>query len=141
MSLTISWLAALESVAVLFSHEVLLTMAQRRRLERVGRTVYATRREDWFEAASALSHFTTCLTTELVLLPPLFAFLVSSIAAVRHYNYASFVGDVCVESDASKREPPQPRPSFERPACAVQLGASSTGLDRSGQGVHLLPRC
>ena len=55
MSLTISWLAALESVAVLFPHEVLLAVAQRRCPERMGRTVYATLREDWFEAASALS--------------------------------------------------------------------------------------
>jgi len=141
MTLTISWLAALESVAVLFPHEVLLAVAQRRCPERMGRMVYATLREDWFEAASALSHFTTCLTTEPVLLAPLFAFLVSSVAAVRHYNHASFVGGVCVESDASKRKPPQARPTSERPACAEQLGASSTGPDRSWQGVHLLPRC
>ena len=48
-----SWLAALVTVAVLLSYEALLAVAQRRRPERIARTVHANLREDWFEAVSA----------------------------------------------------------------------------------------
>lgn len=53
MTLTMSWLAAVLTVAVLIAYEVSLAVAQHRRPERMARTVHANLREDWFEAVSA----------------------------------------------------------------------------------------
>ena len=53
MTLTMSWLAAVLTVAVLLAYEVSLAVAQHRRPERMARTVHANLREDWFEAVSA----------------------------------------------------------------------------------------
>ena len=53
MTLTISWLAALITLAVLLSYEVSLAVAQRRRPARMARTAHANLRKDWFEAVSA----------------------------------------------------------------------------------------
>jgi len=53
MNLATSWLAALVTVAVVLSYELSLAVAQRRRPERMARTVHANLREDWFEAVSA----------------------------------------------------------------------------------------
>ena len=48
-----SWLAALVTVALLLSYEVSLAVAQRRRPQRIARTMHANLRKDWFEAISA----------------------------------------------------------------------------------------
>lgn len=53
MNLTMNWLAALVTVAVLLIYEASLAVAQRRRPARMARTVHANLREDWFEAVSA----------------------------------------------------------------------------------------
>ena len=53
MTLTISWLAALMTLAVLLSYEVSLAVAQRRRPARMARTAHANLRKDWFEVVSA----------------------------------------------------------------------------------------
>ena len=53
MSFALSWLAALLTLAVLLAYETSLAMAQRRRPERMARTVHANLRQDWFEAVSA----------------------------------------------------------------------------------------
>lgn len=53
MTLTISWWAAVATVAGLLLYEASLAVAQRRRPERMARTVHANLREDWFEAVSA----------------------------------------------------------------------------------------
>lgn len=52
MTLTISWLTALTTLAVLLSYEVSLAVAQRRRPARMARTANANLRKDWFEAVS-----------------------------------------------------------------------------------------
>jgi len=52
MSLTLEWLAALTTVAVLVLYEASLAVAQRRRPERVARSVHAALREEWFAAVS-----------------------------------------------------------------------------------------
>lgn len=52
MTLTISWLAAFITLAVLLSYEVSLAVAQHRRPARMARTVHANLRKDWFEAVS-----------------------------------------------------------------------------------------
>ena len=53
MNLALSWITALLTLAVLLSYETSLAMAQRRRPERMARTVHANLRQDWFEAMSA----------------------------------------------------------------------------------------
>ena len=46
MNFALSWLAALLTVAVLLAYETSLAMAQRRRPERMARTVHANLRQD-----------------------------------------------------------------------------------------------
>ena len=46
------WLATLATVAVLLAYELVLTVAQRRRPERMARSAHAALREDWFIAVS-----------------------------------------------------------------------------------------
>lgn len=53
VNLTMSWFAALVTVAVLLAYEASLAVAQRRRPARMARTVHANLRQDWFEAISA----------------------------------------------------------------------------------------
>ena len=53
VNLTMNWLAALVTVAVLLAYEASLAVAQRRRPTRMARTVHANLRQDWFEAISA----------------------------------------------------------------------------------------
>jgi uncharacterized membrane protein len=48
----LAWLATLTTIAVLVAHEAVLTVAQRRRPERMARSAHATLREDWFTAVS-----------------------------------------------------------------------------------------
>jgi uncharacterized membrane protein len=50
---TLSWLACLATVAILVCYELVLTLAQRRRPDRLARTAHANLREEWFHAASA----------------------------------------------------------------------------------------
>ena len=52
MNFALSWLAALLTLAVLLAYETSLAVAQRRRPERMARTVHANLRQDWFEAVS-----------------------------------------------------------------------------------------
>ncbi|GAC1603676.1 MAG: hypothetical protein NVS3B2_08370 [Ramlibacter sp.] len=51
--MTLTWLAASVTVAVLLAYEVSLAVAQRQRPERMARTAHAQLREDWFDAVSA----------------------------------------------------------------------------------------
>lgn len=53
MNFTMSWLAAVVTVAVLLFYEASLAVAQRRRPDRMARTAHANLRKDWFEAVSA----------------------------------------------------------------------------------------
>ena len=53
MNLTMNWLGALITVAVLLAYEASLAVARRRRPARMARTVHANLRQDWFEAISA----------------------------------------------------------------------------------------
>ena len=53
MNLTLGWLAALLTVAVLLSYEASLAVAHHRRPARMARTAHANLRKDWFEAVSA----------------------------------------------------------------------------------------
>ena len=48
----LAWLATLATFAVLLVYEVVLTVAQRRRPERMARSAHAALREDWFIAVS-----------------------------------------------------------------------------------------
>ena len=52
MNELLAWLATLTSFAVLLAYEVVLTVAQRRRPERMARSAHAALREDWFIAVS-----------------------------------------------------------------------------------------
>ncbi len=52
MNDTLVWLATLATVALLFGHEAFVTLAQRRRPDRMARSAHATLREDWFTAVS-----------------------------------------------------------------------------------------
>ena len=54
MTSTLAWLATLATIAVLVAYEVVLTVAQRRRPERMARSAHAALREDWFTAVSQL---------------------------------------------------------------------------------------
>ena len=56
--------------------------------------------------AAAFALFTPLLAMELVLLALLFASMVCLVMAVRHYNHASFVGGIPVESDARRHWTP-----------------------------------
>ena len=48
----LAWLATLATIAVLLASEVVLTVAQRRRPERMARSAHAALRKDWFIAVS-----------------------------------------------------------------------------------------
>ena len=52
MNELLAWLATLATFAVLLAYEVVLTVAQRRRPERMARSAHAALREDWFIAVS-----------------------------------------------------------------------------------------
>ena len=52
MNELLAWLATLATFAVLLAYEVALTVAQRRRPERMARSAHAALREDWFIAVS-----------------------------------------------------------------------------------------
>lgn len=52
MTGTLAWLATLATIAVLVAYEVALTVAQRRRPERMARSAHAALREEWFTAVS-----------------------------------------------------------------------------------------
>ena len=52
MSITLAWLAALGTVAVLVMYELFLAITQRRHPERLARSVNVLVRQDWFEAIS-----------------------------------------------------------------------------------------
>ena len=52
MTSTMTWLAALATVAVLVGYEVALALAQRRSPERLARTAHATLRQEWFAEVS-----------------------------------------------------------------------------------------
>lgn len=49
----LTWLAALATVSVLVLYEAALAFTQRRRPERLARSIHATLREEWFAAVSA----------------------------------------------------------------------------------------
>jgi Protein of unknown function, DUF599 len=53
MTDTLTWVAALATVAVLAGYEVALLLAQRRAPQRFARTAHAGLRQEWFEAVSA----------------------------------------------------------------------------------------
>ncbi len=46
------WLATLTTVVLLFGHEAVVAVAQRRRPDRMARSAHAALREDWFSAVS-----------------------------------------------------------------------------------------
>lgn len=48
----LAWLATLVTIAVLVAYEAVLTVAQRRRPERMARSAHAALREEWFTAVS-----------------------------------------------------------------------------------------
>ena len=52
MNELLAWLATLATIAVLLGYEVVFTLAQRWRPERMARSAHATLREDWFTAVS-----------------------------------------------------------------------------------------
>ena len=52
MNELLAWLATLATFAVLLAYEVVLTVAQRRRPDRMARSAHAALREDWFIAVS-----------------------------------------------------------------------------------------
>ena len=52
MTASLAWLATLATIAVLLAYEGVLTVAQRRRPERMARSAHATLREEWFNAVS-----------------------------------------------------------------------------------------
>ena len=52
MSITLAWLAALGTVAVLVMYELFLAITQRRHPERLARSVNVLVRQDWFDAIS-----------------------------------------------------------------------------------------
>ncbi|MBK8765675.1 MAG: DUF599 domain-containing protein [Burkholderiaceae bacterium] len=52
MSITLAWLAALGTVAVLVMYELFLATTQRRHPERLARSVNVLVRQEWFEAIS-----------------------------------------------------------------------------------------
>ena len=52
MNELLAWLATAATIAVLLAYEVVLTVAQRRRPERMARSAHAALREDWFIAVS-----------------------------------------------------------------------------------------
>lgn len=53
VSLALSWLAAVATVAILTLYEVMLLLAQRRHPERMARSAHAALRQEWFEAVAA----------------------------------------------------------------------------------------
>lgn len=52
MNELLAWLATLVTIAVLAAYEAVLTVAQRRRPERMARSAHAALREEWFTAVS-----------------------------------------------------------------------------------------
>ena len=52
MNEPLAWLSTLATVAVLVAYELVLTVAQRRRPERMARSAHAALREEWFTAVS-----------------------------------------------------------------------------------------
>jgi hypothetical protein len=52
MTITMTWLAALATVAILILYEAALAIAQLRNPERLARTAHAALREEWFAAVS-----------------------------------------------------------------------------------------
>lgn len=52
MNELLAWLATLLTIAVLIAYEAVLTVAQRRRPERMARSAHAALREEWFTAVS-----------------------------------------------------------------------------------------
>lgn len=52
MNELLAWLATLVTIAVLVAYEAVLTVAQRRRPERMARSAHAALREEWFTAVS-----------------------------------------------------------------------------------------
>lgn len=53
LSITIAWVAALTTIAILALYEASLALAQRRHPHRVSRSAHALLRQDWFEAVSS----------------------------------------------------------------------------------------
>ena len=52
MNSNLVWLATLATVVLLFGYEAVVAVAQRRRPDRMARSVHAALREDWFSAVS-----------------------------------------------------------------------------------------
>ena len=52
MNSNLVWLATLATVVLLFCYEAVVAVAQRRRPDRMARSVHAALREDWFSAVS-----------------------------------------------------------------------------------------
>jgi hypothetical protein len=53
MNITLTWLAALATVAILLLYEVSFAWAERRSPQRLARSAHATMREEWFRALSS----------------------------------------------------------------------------------------